>query len=67
VGEAAVPDLQAEFSRLQEPYKKVRVVKVFQLRGHEARPHLAWLKAKLKETDSSYVRDALEDALEAIH
>ena len=66
VGEPAVAGLQAEFPRLAEPYKKIRVVQVFQLRGHQARPHLAWLNAKLKETDSSYVKDALEDAIEAV-
>jgi hypothetical protein len=66
VGEPAVPDLQAEFPRLQEPSKKIRIIKVFRLRGHEARPHLDWMNAKLKETDSSYVKDALEDAIEAV-
>jgi len=66
IGEPAVPALKAEFPRIEEPYKQIRVIQVFQRRGKAARPHLPWLKARLAEAKSPHVKDALEDAIDAI-
>ena len=66
LGEPAVPVLKAAFPRLEQPYKQMRVVKVFRLRGHGARAHLPWLKARLEEAKSPFVKGALEDAIETI-
>jgi len=66
IGEPAAGALKAEFPRIEEAYKQMRVLKVFQLRGKAAAAHLPWLKAVLEDTTSPHVRDAAEDALDAV-
>jgi hypothetical protein len=66
VGEPAAGALKAEFPRIEEAYKQMRVLKIFQLRGKAAAAHLPWLKAILEGTKSPHVRDAAEDAIEAV-
>jgi len=66
IGEPAASALKAELPKLEEPYKQIRVIKVFHLRGKAAQPHLPWLKSILDTTKSPYVHDAAEDAIEAI-
>jgi hypothetical protein len=66
IGEPAAAALKAEFPHIEEAYKQMRVLKVFQLRGKAASPHLPWLKSILAATKSPYVRDAAEDAIDAI-
>ena len=48
VGEPAAGALKAEFPRIEEAYKQMRVLKIFQLRGKAAAAHLPWLKAILE-------------------
>jgi len=66
VGEPAVAVLEAAFPTFEEPYKQIRVLKVFQWRGRAAKAHLPWLRARLEEATSPLVKDALEDAIEAV-
>lgn len=66
IGEPAAAALKEEFPRIEQAYKQMRVLKVFQLRGRAAAPHLPWLKSILEGTKSPYVRDAAEDAIDAI-
>jgi len=66
VGEPSAAALEAEFPNLEEPYKQIRILKIFRLWGHAARPHLPWLRARLADTQSPLVKDALEDTIEAI-
>lgn len=66
IGEPAAEALKLAFPKIEEPYKRIRVIKVFHLRGRSAQAHLPWLKSILATTDSPYVRDAAEDAIEAI-
>jgi hypothetical protein len=66
IGEPAAAALKAEFPRIEEAYKQIRVIKIFQLRGKAAASHLPWLKSVMGATKSPYVRDAAEDAIDAI-
>jgi hypothetical protein len=66
IGEPAAAALKAEFPKIEEPYKQIRVIKVFRLRGKAATPHLPWLKNVFQTTKSPYVKDAAEDAMDAI-
>jgi hypothetical protein len=66
IGEPAAGALKAEFPKISEAYKQIRVIKVFQLRGKAAAKHLHWLKLILDSTKSPHVRDAAEDAIDAI-
>jgi TolB-like protein len=66
IGEPAATLLKSEFPGIEEAYKQMRVLKVFQLRGKAAALHLPWLKAILESTRSPHVRDAAEDAIDAI-
>lgn len=66
IGDPAAGALKEAFPTIEEAYKQIRVIKVFHLRGKAAQPHLPWLNAVLQNTPSPYVRDAAEDAIEAI-
>lgn len=66
VGEPAAAALKAGFPKIEEAYKQVRVLKVFQLRGKSAAPHLPWLKSVMDAAESPYVKNAAEDAIDAI-
>lgn len=66
IGDPAAGALKEAFPRIEEAYKQIRVIKVFHLRGRAAQAHLPWLKSVLETTKSPYVRDAAEDAIEAI-
>jgi hypothetical protein len=66
IGDPASGALKAEFPKISEAYIQIRVIKVFQLRGKAAAKHLPWLKSILDTTKSHYVRDAAEDAIDAI-
>ena len=66
VGEPAAAALKAEFPKLEESYRKVAILKVFQLRGKSAAKDLPWLKSVLAEAPDKYVKNAAEDAIEAV-
>lgn len=66
IGEPAAPALKAEFPKIEEAYKQMRVLKVFHLRGKAAAAHLPWLTTIFQTSPSPHVRDAAEDAIEAI-
>lgn len=66
IGEPAVPALKQAFPEFQEPYKQMRVLKVFQLRGPAAAAHRPWLRSVMAAARSPHVHDAAEDALDAL-
>jgi len=66
VGAPAAEALKAEFPKIEESYKKVRVLKVFELRGKAAAKDLPWLKSALESAPDKYVRNAAEDAVDAV-
>ena len=66
IGEPAAAALKAEFPKIDKGYKQMRVIKVFQLRGKSAAQHLPWLKSVMTTTKFPHVRDAAEDAIDAI-
>lgn len=65
-GEPAAALLRDEFPKIEEAYKQVRVLKVFQLRGRSAAGHLPWLRSVMDSAGSPYVKNAAEDAIDAI-
>ena len=65
-GEPAAAALMAEFPKLEEAYRQARVLKVFQLRGKSAARHLPWLKSVMGAAASPYVKNAAEDAIDAV-
>ena len=66
VGAPAAGALKAEFPKIEESYKKVRVLKIFELRGKAAAGELPWLKSALESAPDKYVRNAAEDAVDAV-
>jgi len=66
IGEPAVELLKRELPKQTAAYQQMRILKVFQLRGTEAKAHLPWLKGILAANASPHVRDAAEDAIAAV-
>lgn len=66
IGEPAARALEAEFPRLDAPYKQLRVLKVFQQRGPAAAAHLPWMKTVQATATSPLVKAAAEDVIAAM-
>ncbi len=66
IGEPAAAALKEAFSKVEDPSIQIRIIKVFQLRGKDAASHRAWLKSILETKLAPNVKDAVEDAIEAL-
>ena len=65
LGASVLPALKAVWAE-RAPYEQIRMAKVFQASGKAARAELPWLRAQLQAAKLPQLRDALEDALEAV-
>lgn len=65
MGTPSLPLLKEAYPS-KRPYEQTRIARVIRAMGPAAKAEIPWLKAQMKHAETGQLRDALEDAVEAL-